>query len=412
MNILKRILLVTAVLITAGLLFSCNDGAQAHDYYSVHLSERSIDFTEIGQSKKISAQVFKNYAEIDEVGEELSWSSTDENVAIYEGGQIIAVGFGSCSIVASYNGGTAVCAVNNPNPAPPLTITATSVNLENIGAKGHLIAYSNTNEDISSKIEWTTSNPSIAVCDDGIITAVGFGSCSVTAVHGSNTAICTVIVSNPLSPQIIMSKDRLSLNVGDMYMISAEPKNNAGAVTSFLSSDESVATCENGLIRAHKKGICLIIAVTDLGYCNYTIVSVGESKQSMPHEKYLNFEYRDLEKELHYVDAKNGALLSSAVVTSYEMRTQLLDDGRLVVEISLICVKTYDAAGINGKTPVSITPGLYREKDVLCDKKPYKVSDVSVGDTFKIQLSGFTVQTLTNGMQREFYLTFSAVTEG
>ena len=84
----------------------------------------------------------------------------------------------------------------------------------------------------------------------------------------------------------------------------------------------------------------------------------------------------------------------------------------IIFFISLICVKTYDAAGINGKTPVSITPGLYREKDVLCDKKPYKVSDIAVGDTFKIALSGFTVQTLTNGMQREFYLTFSSVTEG
>jgi len=293
-----------------------------------------------------------------------------------------------------------------------LTISENEIYLDNIGAKNYLTAFSNTGEDISSKIKWTSSNEAIAVCNDGVVTALGYGSCIITALYKNVTAVCNITVNNPMAPYVEMSKSTLSLNVGDSYMISATPLYDAGSNVTFISSDESVATCDGGLIRAKKNGKCVIVAVTDKGYTGFTIVNVGDTTPNRTHKEYLKFDFPHLEKELKYIDSETGELLSSAVVTTYTMENELLPDGRLVTHITLHCVKTYDREGKDGTTPVSITTGLYREMDVLCDKKQHKTSGISVGDSFKVKIDGFTVQTLTNGTQREFYMTFPTITEG
>ena len=100
-----------------------------------------------------------------------------------------------------------------------------------------------------------------------------------------------------------------------------------------------------------------------------------------------------------------------AVQGTLKSKTLLLDDGRLVVEISLKCIKTYDSEGIDGRTPAMITVSLYREGDTFCDKKIYKSEEIAVGDTFTIKYSGFTVQTKTDGTARELYMTFATITE-
>ena len=90
------------------------------------------------------------------------------------------------------------------------------------------------------------------------------------------------------------------------------------------------------------------------------------------------------------------------------MDTLLLDDGRIVVEITLNCVKTYDSAGLTGDSAAVLTCELYRENDVFCLKNTYKV-DVDVGEEYTIKYQGFTVQ--TGATPRNFYLTFNTITE-
>jgi hypothetical protein len=92
------------------------------------------------------------------------------------------------------------------------------------------------------------------------------------------------------------------------------------------------------------------------------------------------------------------------------MNTLLLDDGRLVVEISLRCVKTYDSDGLLGNNAAVVTTNLYRENDVFCLKNTFRC-DVDVGETFDVKCQGFTVQTSPSSPPRDFYMTFSTMTE-
>ena len=150
--------------------------------------------------------------------------------------------------------------------------------------------------------------------------------------------------------------------------------------------------------------------MTELGYTDYVIVSVDTGAPTYNHSDLLKFAFNNVGRELLYIDGASGRTISRSLILSYRMNTLLLDDGRLVVEITLNCVKTYDSGGLTGKNAAVITSNLYRENDVFCMKNTYKF-DIDVGDTFEVRCQGFTVQTGANSAPRDFYMTFSTITE-
>ena len=342
---------------------------------------------------------------------EIEWSTSDSSVATVSKGVVTSVGYGSCVINASYGYATASCTVRNPNPNPLLSISTNELILDNIGTKSFIYATSDTGEDISSIVSWSTSNSSIATCDDGEIHAIGYGSCTVTAQYQNKIATCIVTVNDPTMPAVTLSNTELKMKHGESYTLTAELSNNAGAIINWKSSDPEVATCENGIITAKSKGQCAIVAISEFGYTDICLVTVDDYVNKMGHAEYLDFDFPDFGKELKCIDKKTGQLISSAVVICHKTSTILLSDGRLVVEITLICVKTYDRDGAQGTNPTYVTSTLYRENDVFCDRKQYKNSDATVGDSFTLKCSGFTVQTRTDGTLRELYMTFASITE-
>lgn len=411
--IVKVLILVIPLIILSLILFFAIRGNVQSNRTSIVLSSSNLVFSEVGETAELTATIIRDGVQLNSSESEtkIMWTTSDPSVAVVENGLVISVGYGSCSIRASWDDFSSFCTVSNPNPNPPLSITAEEIVLENIGKRKTLYAISGSGEDISSMANWRSSNESIAVCEDGIITAVGYGSCSITAIYNRKTAVCFVTVKNPTAPQITLSSDKLNLKAGESVALTAKTDYDAGENIIWKSSDESVATCENGVITAKKDGKCAIVAITELGYTDVCSVTVGSANKNNEHDKFLIFDFPNLEKELLCVDKSIGQIISSAIVIDYDMKTLLLDDGRLVIEITLICIKTYDKDGIDGRNPAMVTASLYRENATFCDKKIYKSESVSVGDRFEIKCAGFTVQTKTDGTARELYMTFASITE-
>ena len=84
-----------------------------------------------------------------------------------------------------------------------------------VGGKGELnvsgIKANGSTAKISSTMAWTSSDESVAIVADGIITAIGAGSCTVTATYGSHTDDCevTVVDLSTVTPEYV----DLGLNV-------------------------------------------------------------------------------------------------------------------------------------------------------------------------------------------------------
>ncbi|MBQ6886406.1 MAG: Ig-like domain-containing protein [Lachnospiraceae bacterium] len=123
-------------------------------------------------------------------------------------------------------------------------------------------------------IEWTTGNTSIAKVDEnGMVTAVGKGSTTITAKAGTKTVTATVSVT-VTAEQVILNKYEMSLRIGTAGILDAfvEPSD-ADEKVVWTSSDPEIASVDNGIIRAHKAGAVVITATAGgvSAECNVTV---------------------------------------------------------------------------------------------------------------------------------------------
>ena len=155
----------------------------------------SLKFSIIGSTSIVTA--------LDSAGANVSgdviWSTSNSNVATCKNGSIVAQGYGSCIITAYYKGNSADCAVEVIDPeAPALSLNTNSVNLT-VGDSFTLVAVAKNHS--AGHIEWRTSNPEVATCDGGIVTAVGNGTCAIVAISSSGeTDACLIQVGAYTDP--------------------------------------------------------------------------------------------------------------------------------------------------------------------------------------------------------------------
>lgn len=406
---MKRAVAFLFALLFSFSLFSCSQEPESENT-AVIISKQTLSFAQIGESYELDFYVIKNGRLAPELSEQIVWTTTNPDIATCEGGVVTSTGYGSCVIRAAYEDFYSLCVVQTPNPNASLIISNADVTLDNIGASQRIVALSESGDEISSSVEWISSNENIAVCNGGFVVATGYGSCTIMARNRTETAVCTVTVNNPTAPIVTLSEKSLDLQVGATHTLAVTTGNNAGAIVSWKSTDESVATCQDGVITGISDGVCVVLAISENGYSGYSIVTVGTPQKNADHAQYLDFGFKNLGRELKYVDKTTGSVDSSLLVYDYVMETRLLDDGRLVVEITLSCVKTYDREGTDALSTAAITASIYRENDAFCERRQYRAANVALGETCTIKCSGFTVQT-SDGSVREFYMTFSPITE-
>ena len=152
---------------------------------SIRLSKTSVTFYDVGEVAEITATLIEEGKEVDisEIGEEIVWTSSDPTVASVDNGLVTSVGYGSCVIRARCGEVSAFCTVSNPNPNPMFTISDTELILDNIGKTEAVYLTTDVGENISSMANWRSSNEAVATCQDGIVTATGYGSCTITATY-------------------------------------------------------------------------------------------------------------------------------------------------------------------------------------------------------------------------------------
>ena len=105
---------------------------------------------------------------------EINWYSSDENVATVSGGKVLGVNPGAVTI-------TVVC--GEVNKTYDIIVKGVPV-LEVSGEKdlivGETLTLTVKQEYLESEISWATSDEAIATVKDGVVTAVGAGSATIT----------------------------------------------------------------------------------------------------------------------------------------------------------------------------------------------------------------------------------------
>ena len=135
------------------------------------------------------------------------WSTSDEQIAVVDGGAVTAKAGGTAVITAAVGTETAVCSVEveGDPPAPPTAETQPSGG----GTSGTKLSLNKTDftlrsgdppvqmkvKGTESAVTWASKNTSVVtVSETGLVTRVGSGRTTVTATVDGQTLECTVRV--------------------------------------------------------------------------------------------------------------------------------------------------------------------------------------------------------------------------
>lgn len=235
----------------------------------------SLDKTELtiaeGENATLNATVLPENA----TNRNVVWTSDNEEVATVSDGKITALKSGAATItVTTEDGGkTAECKVTVEKSVVHVeSVSLDRSSLELVAGNSETLSATVLPENATDKaVVWSSSDESVATVEDGVVTAVGAGEAviTVTTQDGGKTATCQVTVEDAYVPvsNITLDNTSLVLNEGESATLAATvlPENATDKSLVWSSSDESVATVNDGEVVAVNMGTAVITVTTTDG---------------------------------------------------------------------------------------------------------------------------------------------------
>ena len=236
------------------------------------------------------------------------WSSSDEQVATVNNGEITAVGVGECDIKAILLDKFAMCHVTVTEIVPTeLTLNQEFAKLE-VGSQLTLTATVLPEDATDKVVTWTTTNAAVATVDDqGNVTAIGPGECDITATCRGLQATCHVVVVEHL---IFITLDQHEANLLPNHILLLTPS--VSPVSTDLvvaSSNPAVAAARmaNGKIQVVgiTEGVTTITVNSTDGYAegDSCVVTVYTERGDLNMDGFVNMD--DLTVLINYLLTNN-----------------------------------------------------------------------------------------------------------
>lgn len=166
----------------------------------------------------------------------------------------------------------------DPVPVESIVLNQQSATIS-IGKSINLKATISPKNATARKIEWTSSDESIATVRNGTVKGISSGTVTITAkaTDESNiTASAEITVVKPIK-KITADKTKLTLAPDTAWKqtVSISPDDATVQTLTWTSSNESIATVDqNGIITAHAVGKCTIVGAAQDGTRNQIKVSL------------------------------------------------------------------------------------------------------------------------------------------
>jgi uncharacterized protein YjdB len=212
----------------------------------------------------------------------VSWVSSDPNVATVRNGVVTAVNVGTTTItaVSDDQGQTDSCIVTvSPIPVTSIKVNKTTDNIE-IGGVDVLSVVFAPLWATDTNVQWRSSNTNVVTVDNnGVITGINKGSAVVTAISedGGKTSACNVTVTDPNKVTGITLSAPTPITVGNSVILTPTitPTNATNQTLIWTTSNPAVAAVSNGVVTGLKAGTAVIKVTTlDGGFTASASVTV------------------------------------------------------------------------------------------------------------------------------------------
>ena len=229
----------------------------------ITLSKEKI---EIAKDKSI--RLIASLTPVD-TSDELTWTSSNEEVATVEDGVVKAVGLGEAEIVAMAGSVTKSCPVKVYQGVNNITLDVTSHTMT-IGDFLQLTATIYPKDAEYKDVIWSSNNEDVAVVDQkGLVQAKAYGKVKITATSkdGGLEAVCNVTVEPVAVTEVSLNAKAVTLKVGETYQLKETilPENATDKTVTWTSSNTKAATVSGGAVTAVGTGSAVIIVKTNSG---------------------------------------------------------------------------------------------------------------------------------------------------
>ena len=318
-----------------------------------------------------------DYSDPDDI---ITFSSGNPTVATVNAhtGELLAKKKGTAIITELINDvAVASTTITVGTAASKLTLNISNATI----GKGEKFTLEPTIRGVSYCVYWASSDPSIAIVENGTITGQAAGTVKITAsTFNGKTASCTVIVKEAIA-DMVLSDNVLTLGAGQTYNIEPNiyPENAGGTITYTSDNDSVVKVTSAGIITAQKNtgtanvtvstynGLKAVISVivkaapTKIQLAETkTTIGIGEHYQVCPiidENAAASFTFKSSSEKVATVDTEGNVIAKSSGTAK-------------------ITVKAY-----NGKS-ASVTITVKKEPtDVILNEKTLMIS---IGDTAKL----------------------------
>jgi len=198
-------------------------------------------------------------------GEDVEWTSQNEEIATVDSGMVTAHDFGKTYITATYGGKSVKILVDvklvrleahpkkltmKPDGEEVITLTAF------YGDKSH--------ENVTARAAWKSQNEQIASVNGGVVTANNFGTTSISATYGGKTVKIPVEIK---LTKLVAAPNKITLKPDGttairLTAVYGDLEEDVTSEAEWRSSNEQVASVdENGNVTAHYFGKTDITAV-------------------------------------------------------------------------------------------------------------------------------------------------------
>ena len=240
----------------------------------------SKEMCEIGRGKslRLTATVLP-----EDSPEELTWTSSDEDIVTVDNGVIKGIKVGTANILVMSGSVVKECVVTVYEPVSRVDLNMTSKELS-LGDTLQLEAYIRPDTATYKDVTWSSDNTSVATVDkNGLVIAKAYGTAKITVTTKDQncTRTCTITVKPITVTGVELNTKAATIRVDETCQLIAKvlPENATNKAVTWTSSNPKVATVEDGVVTGVSNGIASIIVKTeDAAKTTSCIVTVkGES---------------------------------------------------------------------------------------------------------------------------------------
>ena len=252
----------------------------------VKISKSSLELTE-GDTATLTAEVEPSNA----TDKTVTWSSSDDKVASVKDGVVTAVAPGEADIKATAGGFSATCKVTvNKKIVHVKSVELSQSELALKKGDVYTLIATVLPEDATDKtVSWSSSAPTVVSVENGVLTALKTGTAIITVVtnDGNRKDTCEVTVKEEdielVSIKFDLEDKDLLLARGTTYFVPVvfEPSNATDKTLEWTSSDDEVASVEDGVITAVGAGTATIKATASNGCSDELTVKVFVAAKSL-----------------------------------------------------------------------------------------------------------------------------------